>query len=375
MTKRTNCAYLFAILFLCRLFVSFTYIGSHISTATTGDNITSLFVLLVLFLLSLLPSVYYIHAAGGRGTITMARGLSPVLAKGLTIIYMAAYLLTGFATGLRFELFAGTVMLPNTSPFWFAGLVFLIGIYGASRGFPTLCRSAVLILGLVLTAIALIVFSLGEQFETANITPLFYDGLEKPLNIALYSLSVTMELSAVPLLLDKLQGNVTKHLFLWALALFAIIALLVGFSTGVLGVFGNSQLFPIFSMTVLADFGIFQRIDALQNGVWTLCVLLKLCFLFWLIGECAAQGFQEKARRFVVPISAAGLLAAVLFSSRYMKDIMPVFNTPLFLTVFLLLSVAVPLLLPLGEFLRARQSRQAISRTNQTAMGKEGEKR
>ncbi len=363
MNTKTNCAYLFVILFLCRLFVSFTYIGSHISTATTGDNLASLLLLLLLMLLALLPTVYYIRTADGRGTITAAQSLSPALAKGLTIGYMAAYLLTAFATGLRFELFAGTVMLPNTSPVWFAGMIFICCIYGASRGFPTLCRSAVLILGLILAAVALIVFSLGEQFKADNMSPLFFDGMEKPFGIALYSLSVTMEISTVPLLLDKIQGNIEKHLFLWAITLFTVIALLVGLSSGVLGEFGNSQFFPIFSMTVLADFGVFQRIDALQTGVWTLCVLLKLCFLFWLLGECAAQGFHEKTRRFVVPLAAVGLLAAVLFASRYMKDILTLFNTPLFFTVFLLITVAVPLLLPLGAKIQAGRSKK-YHRTN-----------
>ena len=79
-----------------------------------------------------------------------------------------------------------------------------------------------------------------------------------------------------------------------------------------IGQFGYEQIFPMYSLTVLAEFRVLERLDAIITAVWVLCFIAKMSyFLFvnsYLLNELTK--IKRKYSPFVcaVPVGIGAML-------------------------------------------------------------------
>lgn len=342
---------LFALLLVCRLFVSFAFIGTHFQGAKTGDNVAAWFFLAALLLVCLVPVAFYLKTNGDESLLTAARKIHPALSRGLGLFYLVYFLLTALATLLRFDLFCGSVMLPGLPTILFSALLLGVACYGAYQGLGTLIRAGEVAAVVLLPVIAVVAALLAGQAKADNLTPLFYDGVSIPLSVARYSVGVTAEIAAVPLLADRLKGKKVPALFFWAGGLLATIFVMSFLTAAVLGAYGNGQMFPLYTVTVLAQTGAFRRADAIQSGVWTLAVIVKVGFFLYLAALAlkALVPVSPKTEKRAPLFFALPLLAGVWFFTRDENTVLSFFDSSVFSVFFAVGALLLPLALSLKK--------------------------
>ena len=346
--KKISAAYLFLILFLSRLFVSFTYISTAREQINNGDVPVALLLCAVLTGISFLPSLYFLKT-GSTGILTRAKAISPVFAAILAALYLVAYFFVTLASSMRFDLFASSVMFPDNNHSWFIAVLMLAAGYGAYKGYKTISRAALFITASGVVVLIFILATLTGKMRFDNLTPPFMDGISPVLKISLYSMSVTCEISTIPLLTEHFDGKIKRRFALWILCTFGLTILFSILYGAILGEYGNTEMFPIYAVALQAEINVVQRLDAFQAGIWILCVLVKLCFFLRLMSECLQEGFGIKNRIAATGVIGALITVLILLMSGRILTALSLFRTEIYLPLFLLTTVLLPLSVPVAE--------------------------
>ncbi len=315
MTKQqVSASQFFSLLFLCILSTVFMYISSpEINIAETETLLRPLVFILVSVIVSV-PS-YFIYKDFkkrlGKGLIVDKRPLFKVVA----IIYGIVYFIGALRSAARFDLFASSELFPGTDMTIFIIAMIIACGFLSSLGIGAICRGGIIFTFIVVAVTGFVMISLGDEVDILNFTPLFRDG---PLNFfgdsLLFSVQVT-ELGTVILFLPQISGNVKKHFLGWLILSGLSFIAIFFFVIGSLGAFADTQLFPTYSSVTLADFGLLERIDALETAIWIFCVIEKISFYILIVTKCFSYTFAKvKPRNFCIGICAV-LCGVLIFIS------------------------------------------------------------
>ena len=284
---------LFALLFVSRVIGLFTFTVPQEAGFSAGDR--TVFPL-AFCLLCLLCAVPVLWAAGkhGQGLIGAARAASPLLARGVGAFYGAAFLCAAALGVLRFELFVGAVLFPESSTAVFTALLLAAAAAASLRGIQSLGRTAVILLALLAGSVLFLLIATADRFDLLNLTPPFEDGAAPVLKNAFRSAGRTMELASLAVAPAFTRGGVKKATVGWLTA-FSVAACVIFLAIGgVTGLFGEQQMFPLYTLTAVAKFGVFERMDAALTGLWILGAFLQAAYFLWLSSLALEQGFERK---------------------------------------------------------------------------------
>ena len=84
------------------------------------------------------------------------------------------------------------------------------------------------------------------------------------------------------------------------------------FLAGVLGRFGSTQLFSMYSLSVLARFGFIERLDAIITCMWLLCAAIKIAITLFLCESLFESMLGKKKKAVYVVVSAALILLGTI---------------------------------------------------------------
>ncbi len=295
------------------------YVSAIQYSVSTSDIIVQAPIMLVCLLIIVIPTCIFIRNDNSRGLFNRAYNLSEAYMRVLAVIFILSFIFAAVRGISRFDLFATSVMFPERDITLLVVVVIVACAYVASLGIEAIGRSAVLFTVIVVSALVFIFITIWDNLHPLNLTPLFYDGAHRALKGGITSASVTVELGAVTILLPKIKGNVNKALFKWLFLLCATLTAVASIMVLALGFYGETQLFPIFTIAVMGEFSVFQRLDAIQTGVWILCIIMKLSFLLYMCGECFTRLFSRGSKKLWIYISAAITAAFAVFISPRMN--------------------------------------------------------
>ena len=296
----------FSLLFLTRLLTTLTYIPSYTDDVLLSDIVIQIFFRLVFGIIIAIPVYLLYRRYGEMNVIEIVRHRSPKLAKIVALIYAGVFFYFTLTTVARLDVFAGTIVFPESDINYFLIFVVLIGSYGAYLGFEALGRSAVLSLPLVVAALAFILITLTKKTDFLNFTPVFYNGVAPVAKLALDAVGRTIEYSIIAVSLPKVTGNRKKGFFIWLIAQTSVTGIIFFFEVAVMGNFTSTQLFPVHSLASLAEFSMFGRLDAIITGVWILCAFLKISLLIYLKVSILKKEFGDKKTiYYLAPIGIA----------------------------------------------------------------------
>jgi hypothetical protein len=74
-------------------------------------------------------------------------------------------------------------------------------------------------------------------------------------------------------------------------------AVLFFFAGAVMGNFASTQLFPFHTMASLAEFAMFDRLDAIFTSVWIMCAFIKASLLIFLQADILGKVFPKVQKR------------------------------------------------------------------------------
>ncbi len=229
-------------------------------------------------------------------------------------VFGAVYFVGALKTILRFDLFASSELFPgNDMSIFLITIVIVCGVL-STVGLSALCRGSVIFCFIVVGATAFVVLSLVDEINILNFTPLFSDGVGEFAKDSFLFAIQAAEIGAVTLFLPQIKGEFKKHyitfITLSGFSFFVILAFVVGS----LGSFADTQLFPTYTAVTLANFGLLERIDALETAIWILCVVVKISFYILITVQSLKKIFRKLSKRIltIAVCTALGVIPAVI---------------------------------------------------------------
>lgn len=346
---------LLMVLFLSRIFTALTFTPQGDERIAGSTVMLGQLLSCLLQLLLLVPAWLLYRDHPRASVLDCANTLNRPLGGILAVLYGAFFLVNAVYTAASFDFFLTTAIYPNSSS-WLP-LILLVGVawYGAHVGIEPLSRVAgFLFVGVLLSGV-FIALALIPRYDLSNWVSPLYDGVEPVWRAAWGSLTRSTELAAVLLLVPMVKGNLRSGVLWWqGITLVAFEAIGLG-TLLALGEYAGTRLFPVYTLSTIAEFSIFQRMDALHMAVWVFLAALKTGLYLFLAAFCLRDILPQGQKKFALPFCAVLLLVGSIWLARQ-GGLLVGLTSPFGGVVPLLLLVAVcPLLLWLWERLRGRR--------------------
>ena len=366
-SEKISSAQLFCILFVCRTVALFTYMTPETENAETVNSVL-LAVLFVLFqLLFSIPVFLVIKKDNSHGIIGTAKENSYIFAKIIAVIYCCAFIYAAGISVSRFDLFVSTVMFPGAEISFFIALLLAASLFTVFKGIQAIGRSSAIILVAVGISTAFIVFSVIKEFEYTNFLPSLLNGITPVVESSFYSATRTMELVSIMIIAPDVKGNLRSGFIKWILIFGAAAAVLFTCIDGILGAYGEKQLFQLYALTLIAKFSIFERLDDLITGCWVLCTLLKTAFYCLVAAKCIEQGFGKKLPKLFNTGICAGVFAVFLLTSGTVVTFSEIIGSSVNSALYIAITVFIPLFVFfLSKFIsKKRKKEEKLCQKNQ----------
>lgn len=344
----------YTILFLSRVFAMVTYVASFRTQLSTTDEVIMSLIMGGFLLITAIPTAVFIKKDNKSSIITRASCVSTIFSKILCVIYLAESLYFGIITSVRFGIFTGSVMFPDINIIFFVFVMIAASAYIAYKGIEAMGRSAVIILIPVFIALIFVFATQSKQFDLLNFTSPFSSDVEDIFSSGLYSCSRTGELAFVTLLTPYVKNQKSKHLYRWIFAVIAIILITETLISGVLGNFAGTQLFSMYAMSVLAEFGFIERLDALITCLWLLCAVVKISITIFLCETLLSAFFGKRKQIPFIVISALLIFIGTIPLSQSLVTLANIIRSPITIIIYLISIFLVPVAVMIGEKIKGR---------------------
>jgi spore germination protein (amino acid permease) len=343
MTKNTSIGtgQLFALLFTCRLLTGVIYSPFLGERYISGGWAVSIFFTLLFGILFSLPAIL-IYRSYPCDTPLSLTGNKSVLKKIILTAYFWYFIYAAALTFSRFDMFTTSVIFPkkDMTPLMVAAV--FICAYAAYLGIEAVSRANVIMLFLIVSGVAVILVSASKYFDLFNLEPVFYYPLSKSVSCGFASASDTAEIIMLMFLFNKSRGNFKKSFIITASCLTAAMLILFLFLYGVSGEFANTQLFPFYSLAIIADFPFFERLDAVITAMFIFSLLIKCSTLIFISEELLEDLLGSRNRKALL-FAAATLVSGL--SVYFSKDTVVhrfASSTAVIPVVFIILAVIIP---------------------------------
>lgn len=262
-------AQMVATLVLARLFILLIFVPTTHETPGGTTSLVSILLGYLLTVVALIPVYFLMRNYPGMDLYQVTRQISPGLGKAAAAGFYLVCMLAVIETAAQFSMFLTSAVYPRASSFWvtliFCGAV----LYMVFLGLEALTRTAALLLVAVCASGILIALGLWKFWDTLNLFSPFYEGIASVLYSATLYFTQNLELIALVLLLSNLNTNQIRkafwgyhnlaNLMIWLMAFAAVI---------ILGNYGESRSFPVYTMFALSGSNVFYRFDYILIMIW-----------------------------------------------------------------------------------------------------------
>lgn len=305
----------FIMLFLSRILTTVTYISSYTKDVRLADMLVQPVFRITIGIVIMIPVYFLYKKYSDKNVLDLVRERNTKFSKVFSIIYTITFFYFTVVTIARLDLFAGTVVFPETDVDYMLIFVIIFCCYGAFLGFEALGRSSVLSAVLVIPAIIFILAALVSKIDLLNSTPIFYNGVIPVVKTAVDSVGQTVEYAIIAIALPRVKGRVKSGFFLWIIAQTLLMAIMFFFAMTVMGNYAGTQLFPFHTLASLAEFAMFDRLDAVFTGVWIMCAFIKASLLIYLQTDLIKKEFPKlKTTTILVCIGVLAIIANLIIA-------------------------------------------------------------
>ena len=313
---RVSTSQMFCVLFLCRIISLFTFMLPSAAYLPSGDRIITAIPVMLIELIYCIILIFTLKMSGNSSIVTCAGKISPFASKLLAIIYTFAFIwFAGIGTA-RFELFISTVMFPNSELYFMIFLLLAAAFYASLKGLEAISRASGILFFILGISVLFIIISVTGEFRLVNLKPLFTEGITPVAGFAFYVSVRAAELLTLHINAPYIEGRTGAMAVKWTVIFSVVTTVILTVLSGVTGEYGNDQIFPLYTLTVIAKFGIFERLDDILTGVWVLCSFVQLSFLINTGMNALTQGFGRIKKIPVSLLLTAGIFCVYLFTSR-----------------------------------------------------------
>ena len=149
-----------------------------------------------------------------------------------------------------------------------------------------------------------------------------------------------------------------KHYILWSVLSALSFSFILFFVVATLGTFADTQLFPTYTAVTLAQFGLFERLDALETAIWILCVVTKLTLYISAIVKCICFAFPKLSEKITAISVGVVITGFLVFISGNIMNFGFISFTPLVVGVYLVPVLVLPLVLLIYNLIKRRKNNE-----------------
>ena len=346
----------FAVLYLSMLGSMFMYISSPQITIATAEALLRPVVFAVVSIVFAIP-IYFLCTKGALKEKLQREKKSKVY-KGVALFYAAVYFIDALMTVGRFDLFASSELFPGTEMTYF--LIGLVAVCVALTfsGIGALGRAGTIFTLVVVGATVFASFTLSKEVDFLNFTPLFENGVGKFITDSLTFSVQASEIGVIVIFFPEIKGNLKKHYILWSVLSALSFSFILFFVISTLGAFSDTQLFPTYTAITLAQFGLFERLDALETAIWILCVVTKLTLYISAIVKCICFAFPKLSEKITSVSVGVVITGFLIFISGNIKNFGFISYTPLVVGIYLVPVFVLPLILLIYNLIKRRRNNE-----------------
>ncbi len=355
-TGKISSAQLYCILFVCRVVALFTYMTPETANAQTVNSILLSVFFVLLQLVFSIPVFLVIKKDNSQGIIGTAKQSSDAFAKIIALIYFCAFIYAAGISVSRFELFVSTIMFPGAEISFFIAILLITSLFTVFKGIEAIGRSSVIILFAVGISTTFITLSVIKEFQYTNFSPVLLNGITPVAESSFYSATRTMELVSIMIIAPEVTGKLRSGFTKWILSFGVIAAILFTCIDGILGAYGEKQLFQLYALTLIAKLSIFERLDDLITGTWVLCTLLKTAFYCLVAAKCIEQGFGKKPSKLFHTGICVSVFTVFLLTSGTVVTFSEIIGSGINSVLYIVITA----LIPIAVFFSTKISRKKL---------------
>ncbi len=276
------------------------------------------------FLLScivLIPLLLLMNKFPNHSLTMTAKEVAPKLHKPLLLWQFLICLVCAIATVSQSEYFVTNALYPDADRRWVILLFLLVVCYLCIMGLAALSRASLIVCGLIAFSFVLIFSGVAGQVDFLELSSPLLNSSENYIRttIAYWGQQTELVLLCVlqPYNNKKRFGKDILTILLGGILVTELLSL---FTLMVLGDYGKTRMFPVYTLAALSGHGFFSRLDYLHILSWIFACLLRCALFSWAAVMLLQDLFPEKnirsIRTFVfVALTLFSLLMAELEGS------------------------------------------------------------
>ncbi|MEG1614719.1 MAG: GerAB/ArcD/ProY family transporter [Oscillospiraceae bacterium] len=355
-TVKIHAPQIFFLMFLSRIIVTLTYIPLINVNLEVTDNIADITFATIMIFITAIPIFLLLKSESKTSFLDRCYCINHTFGRITALIYAICFLYSGIIAIQRFNIFATSVIFPETNFNSFLLVIIVACTFAALMGLEAMGRSGILIFSLIALSLVFILVSVSSNFDWLNFSPIFYNGIKPVISSSLLTVSRTIETTMLLILMPKIKGNLRKGLVWWILGIGATMFIITLYIGGVMGEYSNTQLFPVYALTVIAKLGFLQRIDVLLTSSWILCVFVKVSIELYLIKECLCVAISKKYNKLYIVLAGIIISVSALIIKPNITNITMILNKSIAIEMFVLIVILLPSILLIAEKVKDRKN-------------------
>ncbi|MCM1335354.1 MAG: spore germination protein [Bacteroides sp.] len=281
------------------------------------QRFTVIFLSFLLLGAVLTPVYILLRRFPGENAFTAAAKKSPLAAKLLAVVYLAALLPTMITTTVQLEFYASSTIF-DSAPAWVVILFTLvICLYGTLKGFPAVTRTGVIVAGGFAVLLILVILGVAQSIRLQYLSPALAERTESLLPEVIGEFSKNAEAAIFIALCGSVREKAHRSLIVYFALSFCVLFLMTFLYNTVLGEYLDLTSFPFYRLASLSDVSLFQRLDGIDAAVWTTTAIVKLSLTAAAVKVAVESAFGNRlaARITAVALLVLSSVVSVLFSS------------------------------------------------------------
>lgn len=278
---------LFFLLLLCRLLTTVTFSPSLGDGNLNGDFLINILLASVLIVLMSIPAIVFYRRFPSLNPVNLSDNT-----KIISVLYLSVFVYFISVSVSRFFIFMTGIIFPEKNMSVFLVIAVLLSSYCAYLGIEALARGNAVLFFIIVTGVAVILFFTKDEWSLYNLEPLFYNPFSDTVKSSLSAAGRTVESAAFLFLTPFAKGKMKKSFITCIFCFFISLSILFLFLNGVAGEFAKTQLFPFYSLAVIADFPFLESLDAVATALWILAILIKCALFIFISGDIITNTFR-----------------------------------------------------------------------------------
>lgn len=348
----------YTVLYLGRIFSFVTYITNVREALDSSEIIVGTLIMGVYMFITAIPMMIFIKTDNKSSIITRAACISKVFSKVVCVLYILNYFFYGIMAASRFEIFASSVMFPEKNMSFLMLTLLVATAYIAVKGVEPIARAAVAFLIPVLLTFAFVFLTEIKDFDILNFTPFSMDKMPSLLDIGFYTCTSTCEMLSLGIMIPYIKDQKVSALPKWLFATICTILIADIMLAGVLGSFSSTQLFGMYSMSVLAEFGFVERLDAIITCIWMFCAVIKLALIFFICNRLFSSLFEKKHQAIYLTISVFAVFIGMFIISDSIIRFFEIVTSPVQFLIYSVSACGIPIIILICEKIKKKRAKE-----------------